>query len=58
MDKGRVVATPTGYGVIKITARKLVTVPRVDAPTAVQIPPHASAAMAVGRRSIRVNPAR
>lgn len=51
-------ATPTGYGVIKITARKLVTVPRVDAPTAVQIPPHASAAMAVGRRSIRVNPAR
>lgn len=35
MAGGRVRETPTGYGVIKVPARKQIIVPKVDAATAI-----------------------
>jgi hypothetical protein len=38
MAQGIVHSTPTGYGLIKVSARKQVVVPEVNAPSLVPIP--------------------
>lgn len=38
MTQGIVHTTPTGYGLIKVAARKQVVVPKVNAPSLVPVP--------------------
>ncbi|MEF2977617.1 hypothetical protein [Subtercola sp. YIM 133946] len=57
MQQGRVRKTPTGYGVIKVDARKQITVPIVDVPSLAQTTPARRGILNLGVATPRIAPA-
>ena len=57
MQNGRVRTTPTGYGVIKVDARKQITVPTVDVPSLAQTAPARRGILNLGVVAPRISPA-